>query len=61
MFELGTILKRLVINDLFAYLSLCWDKKQLVFELVKHAVSGSLLNMLRDKPVKIALVQYTEA
>ena len=32
-----------------------------VFELEKHTVSGSLLNMLREKPVKIALVQYTEA
>ena len=32
-----------------------------VFELEKHAVSGRLLNMLRETPVKIALVQYTEA
>ena len=61
MFELGTILKRLVINDLFVYLSLCFRQKTVVFELEKHAVSGSLLNMLREKPVKIVKVQYTEA
>ena len=61
MFELGTILKRLVINDLFVYLRLCFRDTPVVFELEKHAVSGSLLNMLREKPVKIVLVQYTEA
>ena len=33
----------------------------LVFELEKHAVSGSLLNVLRENPVKIVWVQYIEA
>ena len=61
MFELGTILKRLVINDLLEYLSLGFINTPVVFELEKHAVSGSLLNMLREKPVKIVKVQYTEA
>ena len=60
MFELGTILKRLVINDLFCVYKLGFYENTVVFELEKHAVSGSLLNMLREKPVKIALVQYTE-
>ena len=62
MFELGTILKRLVINDLFVCIfKLVLRQKTVVFELGKHAVSGSLLNMLREKPVKIVKVQYTEA
>ena len=60
MFELGTILKRLVIIDLFMYINWIFIRHSSL-KLEKHAVSGSLLNVLREKPVKIVLVQYTEA
>ena len=61
-FELGTILKRLVINDLLCvYMRGFYENTPVVFELEKHVASDSLLNVLREKPIKIALVQYTEA
>ena len=46
---------------LCVYMRGFYENTPVVFELEKHAVSGSLLNVLREKPVKIALVQYTEA
>ena len=54
-------LKRLVINDLQWSIYAVGFCKHVSLELEKHAVSGSLLNVLREKPLKIALVQYTEA
>ena len=34
--------------------------KHVSLELEKHAVSGNLLNVLRENPVKIVWVQYIE-
>ena len=39
----------------------CFLCKYVSLELEKHAVSGSLLNVLRENPVKIVSVQYMEA
>ena len=45
-------------NGVYMRLVFC---KHVSLELEKHAVSGSLLNVLQEKPVKIVKVQYTEA